>query len=287
VNPGVGVYLVGGYQTTAPSASMEIYNKGCGGGTPLPTSTNTPTLVGGTATRTNTPTNTPQGPTFTPVITNTPGGFTPTATRTTTPCVVNFSDVHPTDYFYEGVRWLYCRGAISGYDDGTFRPYNNTTRGQFSKIIVLAYGYTLYTPPAPTFTDVPTSHPFYVYIETAYHVGLISGYTCGTNCLEFRPGNLITRAQITKIVVNAAGWAILNPPTPTFRDVLTTDPFYTFIETAYCHQVMSGYTCGTGCLEFRPSANATRGQIAKMVYNAVLHLPCGSGFAPAAPKANW
>src|SRR5207253_2272902 len=127
-NPGVGVYLVGGYQTAAPTTSMEIYNAGCG--TPVATPTITLTPSGGTFTpsptpvRTNTPTNTPPGGTATRTFTRT---FTPVST----PCVITFSDVHPTDYFYAGVRWLYCRGAISGYDDGTFRPYNNTTRGQF------------------------------------------------------------------------------------------------------------------------------------------------------------
>ena len=56
---------------------------------------------------------------------------------------------------------------------------------------------------------------------------------------------------------------------PHFRDVPTTDPFYEYIETAYNRYILSGYSCGSGCLEFRPNANATRGQICKIVYNAV------------------
>jgi hypothetical protein len=47
------------------------------------------------------------------------------------------------------------------------------------------------------------------------------------------------------------------------------DPFYGFIETAYAHQIISGYDCGAGCREFRPGNNATRGQICKIVYLAV------------------
>jgi len=179
-----------------------------------------------------------------------------------------FTDVLPTDYFYEAVRYLYCEGAISGY--GTvFLPFNNTTRGQLTKIVTLAEGFTIYTPPTPTFRDVDTSHAFYTYIETAYHQGIISGYTCGADCLEFRPGNLVTRAQLCKIIVLAEGWTLYLPPSPTFRDVPDTDPFYSYIETAYYHGIISGYNCGTGCLEFRPSASATRGQISKIVYLAV------------------
>ena len=79
----------------------------------------------------------------------------------------------------------------------------------------------------------------------------------------------MTRAQLCKIVVLARSWPIYTPPTPTFRDVATTDPFYSHIETAYSHGIISGYSCGTGCLEFRPGNNATRGQICKIVYQAI------------------
>ena len=55
----------------------------------------------------------------------------------------NFIDVQPTDYFYEAVRYLHCRGAVSGYSDSTFRPYNNATRAQIAKIVVLAEGWQI------------------------------------------------------------------------------------------------------------------------------------------------
>ena len=113
------------------------------------------------------------------------------------------ADVHPADYFYTAVNYLYCHGAISGYAGGYFRPYNNATRAQLCKIIVGAEGWTIYTPPTPTFQDVPADHTFYTYIETAYHHNIISGYSCGSGCLEFRPGNSATRGQISKIVYGA------------------------------------------------------------------------------------
>jgi hypothetical protein len=226
-----------------------------------------PSCVAPTPTSTPTSTRTPVPPTHTPTATPTGGAATPTSTATA--CTITFTDVQPSDYFYEPVRYLYCHGAISGYGDNTFRPGNLTTRGQLSKIVVLAVGWTIYTPPAPTFSDVPTTNAFYQYIETAYNHGIISGYTCGTGCLEFRPNNNVTRAQLCKIVVLAKVWTLYTPPSPTFQDVLAADPFYQYIETAYNHGIISGYTCGTGCLEFRPGNNATRGQIAKIVYLAV------------------
>ncbi|MFL5735038.1 MAG: kelch repeat-containing protein, partial [Chloroflexia bacterium] len=289
-------------QTVTDTSELLAPPSGCSSPTPTPdftrtntpTNTNTPTSPAtntrtytATAIGTNTPLNT-----NTPAITNTPVNTnTRTNTPISTPCALSFTDVHPTDYFYEGVRWLYCHGAISGYSDNTFRPYNNTTRGQMVKIVVLAFGIPNYAPGTPTFNDVPASNAFYQYIETAAHNSIVSGYNCGgpgEPCpgVYFRPVALVTRGQLSKIIVVAAGWSLVNPASATFKDVERNSAFYTYIETAYCHQVLSGYDCG-GPGEpcpgkfFRPGNNAIRGQISKMVYNAVSNLPCPTPSAGA------
>ena len=255
-SPTLAEHLSGSCSTQTATASPSA----TGTNTPIPANTATSTATSqpqatGTTTRT-----------ATAIATRT----TVAATATPTACAITFTDVQPTDYFYTPVRYLYCRGAISGYSDNTFRPYANTTRGQLSKIVMLAEGWTIVTPTgSPTFRDVPASNPFYVYIETAYAHRIISGYSCGTDCLEFRPNNNVTRAQLTKIVVLAQNWEVIPRSTPDFRDVPLGDPFFGYIETAYAHTIISGYSCGTGCLEFRPGAYATRGQIAKIVYSAV------------------
>ena len=89
-------------------------------------------------------------------------------------------------------------GIISGYSDGTCRPGDSVTRAQLCKVMVLAEGWTPLAPPVPTFSDVPTDHPFYAWVETAYTHGIISGYAGGI----FLPGNHATRGQICKIVYN-------------------------------------------------------------------------------------
>ena len=68
----------------------------------------------------------------------------------------------------------------------------------------------------------------------------------------------------------AAAWAPHTPAQATFADVPPTDPFYTFVETAACHAIISGYACGgpgEPCpgAYFRPAHNATRGQLSKMI----------------------
>ncbi len=159
-----------------------------------------------------------------------------------------------------------CHNIISGYADGTFRPYSETTRGQLTKIVTLAQGWQLVNPRTPTFMDVLAANVFYPYIETAYSHNIISGYKCGIACLAFHSSDNVTRAQLSKIVALAKGWSLIAPRNATFRDVPLTNNFYAYVETAYSHNIISGYTCGMDCLEFQPGNNATRGQISKIVY---------------------
>lgn len=234
-----GVYCEGS-QIPTPTATVSPTPTETG--LPVPTNTDTPTALA----------------TLIPTDTATP---TSIATLTATPCSMNFTDVSPSDYFYEAVRYLYCAGVISGYSDNTFRPYNNTTRAQLSKIIVLAEGWPIDTNGGPHFSDVSADNPFYDYIETAYNRGIITGYNDGT----FRPTNNVTRAQLSKIIVLAQQWPIDTDGGPHFSDVPPDNPFYDFIETAYNRGIISGYNDGT----FRPSNSATRGQICKIVYQAI------------------
>ncbi len=199
--------------------------------------------------------------------------LTPTVEATLVPqpspttCPVNFTDVHANDYFYPGVRYLFCKGSISGYNDDTYRPYNYTTRGQMTKIVVLGLNVPFFPPPStPSFTDVPATQPFFAYIETAKLFNIVNGYNDPASCPSgvpcFHPSANVTRGQLIKMVVNGAGWDLINPTTQTFTDVPPNAPFYAEIQTAVCYGVISGYDDRT----FRPGNNSTRGQIAKIVY---------------------
>ncbi|MGI8588477.1 MAG: S-layer homology domain-containing protein [Chloroflexia bacterium] len=220
----------------------------------------------------------------------------PTGLPSVTPCLMSFSDVHPADYFYVPVLYLACNNVVSGYSDGTFRPYNYTTRSQMVKITVLGFKIAITTPAggAYSFTDVPRSNNFFALIEAAHSQNIVSGYTCGgpnepcdsLNRPYFRPYADVTRGQLSKIAVIAAGWAQIAPPIPTFSDVPVGSPFYSVIETALCHGVISGYNDGT----FRPANDATRGQIAKIVFLAVTAgracaIPTPPAIATATPTA--
>ncbi|MFL5733322.1 MAG: S-layer homology domain-containing protein [Chloroflexia bacterium] len=180
--------------------------------------------------------------------------------------VPRFDDVPFDSWMYSYVEYLASRGVISGYSDGTFRPGNSATRGQFSKMLVLGMGWPITTTNGPHFLDVPESNPFYGHIETAFNQGIISGYACGGEgepCPGnyFRAGNNVTRSQIAKMITLAKGWPLANPATATFIDVPVGSPFFNYVETTVAHAIVSGYSDNT----FRPGNNATRAQLSKML----------------------
>ncbi len=183
-------------------------------------------------------------------------------------CPGTFGDAGPTSPYFSVINDLVARQAISGYADCTFRPNATITRGQAAKVLIAALNVPLSIPRVATFRDVPPGSPFYAYVETAAAHHMIDGYADRT----FRYNAPINRADLAKMVVVARGWPLAAPRTPSFRDVSAAQPFFSYVETAAQHGVISGYTCGGSCREFRPDATATRGQGTKVI-DLALTLP--------------
>ncbi len=234
--------------------------------TVLPTATLIPTIMPST-TAISTPQITPQAtasptsvlPSSTPrPPTQTPGGPTattePTSVASTTPtvCAISFTDVPADSTFYTWIRCLACRGIISGYTDGTFRPGNDITRGQIAKVVSNSAGFSEDAGPQ-IYEDVPAGSPFYDWINRLSMRGHMGGYLCGLvpeepciapdNRPYFRPNASATRGQLAKIVSNSAGLG--GDPTGMFyTDVPEDHPFYVWIMRLTSLNVMSGYACG-------------------------------------------
>jgi len=222
-----------------------------------------------------------------PTPTSTPGGQ---ATPTPTQCNIEFSDVPQGSTFYPYVLCMACRGIINGYTSGCasgnpcFRPNNNVTRGQLSKIVVNAASFNE-PAGAQQFEDVPVGSTFYDFVWRLASRNIVGGYACGGpgepcvapgNLPYFRPNGNATRGQISKIVANAANFT--DPPgAQLFEDVPPSHTFFDYVQRLANRGVMNGYACGgagepcnppNNLSYFRPSSNATRGQTSKIVSNA-------------------
>ncbi|PZR96591.1 MAG: hypothetical protein DLM69_10645, partial [Candidatus Chloroheliales bacterium] len=217
--------------------------------TPTHTATVTPTMTPNprlTSTATTTfvlPTHTPPPSTGTPAL----------PTNTPTDCPNRFLDVNG-NVFYTAIHALYCRGVINGTDPTHYSPSGASTRAQFAKVVVLGFGLPFYTPSGtPEFSDVPASYFAYLYIETGFHAGILSGFDAagctahGATYPCYLPNIPITRGQLTKLVVGAAHYPLYTPTggNPTFSDVPASNVFFVSIETAHYKGVINGYPDGT------------------------------------------
>ncbi|HUP28396.1 MAG TPA: S-layer homology domain-containing protein [Chloroflexia bacterium] len=215
-----------------------------------------------------------------------PAGPPPTATPAPARCPgERFADVCPGDTFYSYIMNLVNLGVISGYSDNTFRPNNNLTRGQASKIVALAANLPANLQGAPHFTDVDQNNSFYEYVEFSYNAGVIAGYACGgpgepcdaQRRAYFRPNNNVTRGQLSKMAAQAFGFNE-QVSGQTFTDVPPTNTFYVYIERMARRGIIGGYSDGT----FRPNAEVTRGQASKIIDGARLQ-PTATAFPTNTP----
>ena len=109
-----------------------------------------------------------------------------------------FADVAKGSWYYEGVRYAYENGLMSGTGEGTFSPDLPTSRGMLVTIL-----YRLAGSPAAgsaSFTDVAKGQWYADGVAWASANGVVSGYPDGS----FRPNDTITREQMAAILYQYA-----------------------------------------------------------------------------------
>ena len=124
-----------------------------------------------------------------------------------------------------------------------------------------------------SFADVPTTHPFYAFIENLFHNGVTGGCTGG-----YCPSNPVTRAQMAIFLLKGKLSASLYTPPPAsgtvFLDVHPGDFAADWIEALSGFQITGG--CGGG--NYCPSSPVTRAQMAVFLLKA----EHGSAYVPPA-----
>ncbi len=110
--------------------------------------------------------------------------------------VNSFPDVNADDWFNVTVSSLANMGAISGYEDGTFRPNEPISRAELAAMAVRFYDTFEAEYEEGTFLDVDGDEWYADAIAAAEELGIIGGYPDGT----VRPEANITRAETCAIV---------------------------------------------------------------------------------------
>jgi len=184
-----------------------------------------------------------------------------------------FSDVPMDAWYYDYVMNLVDMGIVDGNPDGTFRPDNSLNRAEMAKIAVNVAMLTGVIADddmsgAPTFNDVSADQWFASYVALAAKNKIFEGYRDAQGNLtgNFGPGNMVNRAEASKVLLLAAGVPEMLTPGAPFMDVASTDWFYAYVTSAYNWSILDGYKTSDGKLTgyFGPGDAVTRGQIAKI-----------------------
>ncbi|MEA3313029.1 MAG: S-layer homology domain-containing protein, partial [Caldisericota bacterium] len=111
---------------------------------------------------------------------------------------IPFQDIaNPT--VRHSVKFLYEKGLIKGYPDGTFKPERNLTRAESAVLILRVMGITLKEDYRRDFVDVPMDFWGFKWIEEAFTKGIVKGTGQG----KFSPNSEITRGEFVTMLVRA------------------------------------------------------------------------------------
>ena len=129
-----------------------------------------------------------------------------------TPATQRFTDVPPSNIFYNFIDEMAVRQITLGCGGGNYCPSSTVTHDSMSAFIMRALA--VFSPPTPAsqrFPDVPTSNVFYNFVDIYAGRGIWNGGsenwvghpegTCSPG--NFCPSKSVSRAQMAKILVTA------------------------------------------------------------------------------------
>ncbi|HRS16973.1 MAG TPA: DNRLRE domain-containing protein [Thermoanaerobaculaceae bacterium] len=136
---------------------------------------------------------------------------------------------------------------------------------------------------AAVFADVPEGHPFQVFVERLYELGVTAG--CATDPLRYCPDDPVTRAQMSVFLLRARYGPSYTPPPASgavFVDVPVSNPFAPWVERLAAEGITAG--CGVDPPRFCPDDPVTRAQMSVFLLRARY----GSGYdAPPTAMATF
>ncbi|MGE7950610.1 N-acetylmuramoyl-L-alanine amidase [Lysinibacillus xylanilyticus] len=175
-----------------------------------------------------------------------------------------FVDVPKDHEAYEEINYLVNLGVIKGYTENGktyYKPYNNVTRGQVAKMVVVASGNKPLVVNKSNFSDVEVGTELSGYVERAVQLGYFATNTKG----QFLPNKPLTRDEMSHVLTKAfnldtSEYENIDSP---FVDVGITNPYVKYVNTIY----YNGITKGSG-QNYNPNSQVTRAQFALFVARA-------------------
>lgn len=176
-------------------------------------------------------------PSATPAATEAPAGY----------------DYENDAYYQKALGLCEALGIITGYEDGSVQPNSVVSRAEMATIVMRALNMNVSATYGNIFSDVDSSHWAANTIQAAADQGIINGFEDGT----FQPDGNVTTVQVWKMLVCAANFG-------------TEAEYNGGWPSGYANVANSRMDLNNGVAPSDMNAGAERGNVIKMVYNALL-----------------
>lgn len=189
-----------------------------------------------------------------------------------------FTDVGTNNMYYKEITWAADQGITTGWlmPDKTrqFRPLESISREAMAAFLYRYTGSPAYTPPAtPTFTDVPTTDPYYKEVSWLADQNITTGYNDGPNgAPTFHPLDPVNRDAMAAFIYRINGSPSVTG-TSNFTDVPTSYPFYKEITWLAQNQITTGWPQPDGTTQFQPVTPVARDATAAFLYRTNAKYP--------------
>ena len=177
--------------------------------------------------------------------------------------MAQFADVDASSWSYPGIRYCVENGLMSGIGNGLFAPQMTTTRAQMVQILYNLAGDPEVSGTTP-FTDLTDD-----WYQDAVLWGYQTGVVAGTSATTFEPMTKLSRAMIVKILYTLEGEPAVTGENP-FRDVADNRWYTNAVIWAAENKIVAGIGDG----KFDPDGDATREQVAKILYEYAAFKGC-------------
>jgi hypothetical protein len=181
-----------------------------------------------------------------------------------------FTDVGMDHPFWKYVQFASLYKVMIGYGNGVFGVNDSLLRKQAAAALVRRFNIsTDNLPPSQTFADVPTTDPFYPFIEAIYREGITAG--CSSNPPQFCPNNPLNRAAFAVFLIKAMKLDLNEAsPDPIFIDVPASHWAFRYIQLMAQHELTSGCGSTPQGKMYCPDNITTRGQAAVFLMKSLV-----------------
>ncbi|MFB1082233.1 S-layer homology domain-containing protein [Jeotgalibacillus sp. JSM ZJ347] len=168
-----------------------------------------------------------------------------------------FKDVESTHWAINEILYLSGEGVINGFNDGSFKPEADVTRGQAAIMLANSLNLSLRDRPDPGYTDVPLDKSVYRYIAAVADEGIVRAER------EYKPNEPLTREDMAYMIYQA--FNLSGNTAITYSDVQTNYWAQEYISVLSDQGIAAGFSNGS----YQPLRTVTRAQFSAFMSRAM------------------